>query len=420
MNNLETLCIQGGYEPKNGEARTVPIYQTTTYYYEKPSDMADLFDLKTSGYFYSRIGNPTCAALEDKMASMEGGSGALATASGQSASFIAMFNVCSAGDHIISQSTIYGGTYNLLAVTLKKMGIECSFITPEATAEEIDALVRPNTKVIFGETFANPAMTVLDFDKLSSIAKKHNILFMVDNTLATSVVTKPKDFGANVVIYSTTKYTEGHAGTIGGMIVDCGNFTFDEKRYPEYCTPDESYHGLVYNTLGAAAYITKARVQLMRDFGCYMSAQTAHLTNLGMETLSLRMEKHSQNGLAVAKFLDAHDGVEWVKYPHLETDADYALGKKYMKMGSGVVVFGIKGGKEVAEQFILNLKLIKQVTHVADIRSCVLHPASTTHRQLSPEALVECGISENLIRLSIGCEATEDIIADIQNALANI
>ncbi len=420
MNNLETLCIQAGYEPKNGEARTVPVYATTTYYYEKPSDMADLFDLKTSGYFYSRIGNPTCDALEKKMTALEGGSGALATSSGQAATFLAMFNVCSAGDHIISQSTIYGGTYNLFAVTFKKMGIDCTFIAPTATAEEIESKIRPNTKVIFGETFANPSMDILDFDKLAGVAKKHNILFMVDNTLSTTAITKPKEFGANVVVYSTTKYTEGHAGTIGGMIVDCGNFTFDEKRYSEFCVPDESYHGLVYNTLGGAAYITKARVQLMRDFGIYMSPQIAAITNTGLETLSMRMEKHSQNGLAVAQFLDSNENVEWVKYPHLESSSDYALGKKYMKMGSGVVVFGIKGGKAEAEQFILNLKLIKQVTHVADIRSCVLHPASTTHRQLSSEALVECGISENLIRLSIGCESSEDIIADIKSALENV
>ncbi len=420
MNNFETICIQGGYEPKNGESRTVPIYATTTYYYEKPADMADLFDLKTSGFFYSRIGNPTCDALEQKMAMLEGGSGALATSSGQSATLLAVLNVCSAGDHIISQSTIYGGTYNLLAVTFKKMGIECSFVQPTATAEEIDALVRPNTKIIFGETFANPAMDILDFDKLASIAKKHNILFMVDNTLSTTAITKPKEFGANIVIYSTTKYTEGHAGTIGGMIVDCGNFTFDMERYPEFCVPDESYHGLIYNTLGGAAYITKARVQLMRDFGCYMSADTAHKTLTGLETLSMRMEKHSQNALAVAKMLEGHDKVEWVRYPHLPSFKDYELGKKYMKMGSGVVVFGIKGGRDMAEQFILNLNLIKQVTHVADIRSCVLHPASTTHRQLSPEALIECGISENNIRLSIGCENTEDILDDITNALANI
>ncbi|MFI3167665.1 MAG: O-acetylhomoserine aminocarboxypropyltransferase/cysteine synthase family protein [Bacillota bacterium] len=420
MKNLETLCIQAGYEPKNGEARTLPIYATTTYYYEKPSDMADLFDLKTSGYFYSRIGNPTCDALEQKMAMLDGGSGALATSSGQAATFLAIFNVCSAGDHIISQSTIYGGTYNLLGVTLKKMGIDCTFVLPTATAEEIESHIRPTTKIIFGETFANPSMDILDFDKLAGVAKKHNILFMVDNTLATSAITKPKEFGANVVVYSTTKYTEGHAGTIGGMIVDCGNFNFDSERYQEFNVPDESYHGLVYNSLGAVAYITKARVQLMRDFGIYMAPQVAHTTNAGLETLAMRMEKHSENGLAVAKFLDAHEGVEWVKYPHLESSADYALGKKYMKMGSGVVVFGIKGNKSQAEQFILNLKLIKQVTHVADIRSCVLHPASTTHRQLSPEALIECGISENLIRLSIGCENTEDIIADIQNALASI
>lgn len=358
MNNLETISIQGGYEPKNGEARTVPIYATTTYYYEKPADMADLFDLKTAGFFYSRIGNPTCDALEQKMAMLDGGSGALATASGQSATFTAVLNVCSAGDHIISQSTIYGGTYNLLAVTFKKLGIECSFVAPDATAEEIEALVRPNTKIIFGETFANPSMDILDFDKLAGVAKKHNILFMVDNTLATAAVTKPKDFGANIIIYSTTKYTEGHAGTIGGMIVDCGNFTFDQARYPEFCTPDESYHGLVYNTLGGAAYITKARVQLMRDLGCYMSAQTAHATIVGLETLPLRMVKHSENGLAVAKFLQASDMVEWVKYPHLEGSSCYELGKKYMKQGSGVVVFGIKGNKSQAEQFILNLKLI--------------------------------------------------------------
>ena len=420
MKKIDSICIQGGYEPKDGEARTLPIYQTTTYYYEKPEDMAALFDLKKDGFFYSRIGNPTCDALEKKMALLDDGVGALSTSSGQAATFLAVFNVCECGDHFISMSGIYGGTYNLFAVTMKKMGIECTFISPDATAEEIEKEIRPNTKLIFGETFANPVMTVLDFDKLSTIAKKHNILFVVDNTLATSIITKPKEFGANIVVYSTTKYTEGHAGTIGGMIVDLGNFQYDEKRYKSFNIPDESYHGLVYNSLGNMGYIVKARVQLMRDFGMTMSASTAHYTNLGTETLAMRMERHSSNALAVAKFLESHDKIAWVKYPHLESDENYARGKKYMKMGSGVVVFGVKGNKENAEKFILNLEMTKQVTHVADLRTCVLHPASTTHRQLSNEDLAKIGISADLVRFSVGCECIDDIIADLTNALNKI
>ena len=419
MQNLDSICIQSGYSPKDGEARTLPIYQSTTFVYNKPEDMADLFDLKKEGFFYSRIANPTCDALEKKMATLDGAVGALATASGQAATLVAVLNVCSAGDHIVSMSTIYGGTYNLFAVTLKRMGISCTFLKPDCTEEELDSAVKENTKLIFGETFANPAMTVLDFEKISKVAKKNNVLFVVDNTLATAVITKPGDFGANIIIYSTTKYTEGHAGTIGGMVVDMGNFKYGD-RYPEFSTPDESYHGLVYNDLGPLAYITKARVQLMRDLGVYMSANTAYLTNLGLETLDMRMEKHSNNALAVAQYLNNHEKVEWVKYPHLEGGEDYLNAKKYMKMGSGVLVFGLKGDRSIAEKFILNLNMIKNVTHVADIRSCVLHPASTTHRQLSTEALKDAGISESLIRLSVGCENVQDIILDIENSLKEI
>ena len=420
MNNLDSICIQSGYNPKDGEARTLPIYQSTTFVYKKAEDMAALFDLKKDGFFYSRIANPTCDALEKKMAELDGAVGALATASGQAATLITVLNVCSCGDHIVSMATIYGGTHNLLAVTLKKMGITCTFLNPNCTEDELNDAIQDNTKIIFGETFANPAMNILDFDKIAKVAKKNNVLFVVDNTLATAVITKPGDFGANVIIYSTTKYAEGHASSIGGMVVDMGNFTYDKERYPDFSTPDESYHGLVYNDLGKLAFITKARVQLMRDLGIYMSANTAYLTNLGLETLAMRMEKHSSNALAVATYLENNDKVEWVKYPYLESGKDFNLAKKYMKMGSGVLVFGLKGDRSTAEKFIYNLEMIKNVTHVADIRSCILHPASTTHRQLSQEALVNAGISENLIRLSVGCENVEDIISDIASSLEKL
>ena len=422
MKDLETLCIQGGYEPEDGAPRTLPICQSTTFVYREPEDMAALFDLTKEGCFYSRIGNPTNEALEKKITALDGGVGALATASGMSASMMAVLNVCNAGDHILSLSAIYGGTYNLFDVTLRKLGIETTFISPEATAEEIEAEIRPNTKVIFGETIANPALFVLDFEKISNVAKKFGILFMVDNTLATPVITRPFDFGANIVVYSSTKYLEGHAGTIGGLVVDGGNFEFKgNPRYPAFNEPDESYHGLVYSKqCGNAAYIVKLRVQLMRDLGAIMSPFTAYLTHLGMETLALRMEKHSQNALTIARALSVHPKVEWVIYPKLEGNPQKELADRYMKSGSGVIAFGVKGSREKAGEFIRNLSLIKHVTHIADIRSCALHPASTTHRQLSEAALEAAGVPANLVRLSVGCENVDDILEDVMKALSKL
>ena len=424
MNNkkLDTICVQGAYSPKSGEPRVCPVVKSTTFYYEKAQDMADLFDLKTDGYFYSRIGNPTVNAFEEKLSMLDGGTGAIACASGMSATMLAVLNVCNAGDNIVSASAVYGGTYNLFSVTLKKYGIETRFFDPDDSTENIEKLIDEHTKVIFAETVANPTIVVLDFDKIAGIAKKHDVLFMVDNTLVTPVLCKPKDFGANVVLYSSSKYLDGHAVALGGAIVDCGNFDFAKSnRYPEFNTPDDSYHGLVYSTLGDKAFGTKCRVQMMRDLGAIMSPENAFMTNLGMETLALRMERHSYNASRVAEFLSKHPKIEWVKYGSLESDPYHALAKKYMPKGQGgMLSFGVKGGSEAATVVMEGMKMIAIVTHVADVRSCVLHPASTTHRQLSKADLENIGIADNLIRLSVGIENIDDIIADLEGALSQI
>jgi len=422
MAKLDTVCVQGGYNPKTGEPRVTPVVKSTTFVYEKASELADLFDLKADGYFYTRLANPTVAVFESKLAELDGGTGAIACASGMSATLLTVLNVCNAGDNIVSSRAIYGGTYNLFSITLKKYGIECRFFDPDDSQESIDALVDEKTKIIFAETIANPTIVVFDFDKVAEIAKKHNVLFVVDNTLVTPVLFRPKDFGANIVVYSSSKYLDGHAVALGGCIVDCGNFDFSvTDRYKEFLVPDESYHGLVYATLGNTAFGVKCRVQMMRDLGAIMSPENAFLTNLGMETLALRMERHSENAAKVAKFLSENDKVEWVKHPSLPTDKYYDLAKKYMPDGmGGMMSFGVKGGSEKAAEFMEKLKMIKIVTHVADARSCVLHPASTTHRQLSSKDLEAIGIKDNLIRLSVGIENAEDIIDDIRQALENI
>ena len=400
----------------------MPIVQSTTYAYDTAAGLADLFDLKADGYFYTRLANPTVSALENKLTALDGGVCAIACASGMSATLLAILNVCNAGDNIVSARAIYGGTYNLFSITLKKYGIECRFFDPDAPADEIEALVDDKTKVIFAETLANPTIVVLDFDKIAKIAKDHKVLFMVDNTLVTPALFRPIEYGANIVLYSSSKYLDGHAVALGGVIVDAGNFDFSAtNRYEEFLVPDESYHGLVYASLGKTAFGVKCRVQMMRDLGAIMSPQNAFLTNLGMETLALRMEKHSANAAKVAKFLSKHEKVEWIKHPSLEGDKYYELGKKYFPDGmGGMMSFGVKGGSAKAAEFMEKLKMIKIVTHVADARSCVLHPASTTHRQLSKADLEAIGIADNLIRLSVGIENAEDIIADIKNALESI
>jgi len=420
--NLDTICVQGAYSPKSGEPRVCPVVKSTTFYYEKAQPMADLFDLKSDGFFYSRIGNPTLDAFESKLALLEGGTGAIACASGMSATLLAVLNVCNAGDNIVSASAVYGGTYNLFSVTLKKYGIETRFFDPDDSAENIERLIDEHTKVIFAETVANPTIVVLDFEKIATLAKKHGVLFMVDNTLVTPVLCKPLDFGANVVLYSSSKYLDGHAVALGGAVVDGGNFDFaSSDRYPEFNTPDESYHGLVYSTLGGKAFGTKCRVQMMRDLGAIMSPENAFLTNLGMETLALRMERHSRNAEKVAEYLANHEKVEWVKYGSLEGDKYHSLAKKYMPNGQGgMLSFGVKGGADKATVVMEGLEMIAIVTHVADVRSCVLHPASTTHRQLSAADLEAIGIADNLIRLSVGIENVDDIIADLEGALSKI
>lgn len=419
---IETLCVQAGYTPKSGEPRVAPIVQSTTFYYDEAQELADLFDLKTDGYFYSRLGNPTCGVLEEKISALEGGAAAVALSSGQSANMTAILNVCSAEDHIVCSHSIYGGTTNLFAVTLKRMGIDVTFVKPDATEEEIEKAIRPETKVIFGETIANPAVTVLNFEEYSHVAEKYGILFVVDNTLATPVHCRPIEYGADVVTHSTTKYMDGHATSVGGVIVDSGKFNFKgNPRYKSFNEPDESYHGLVYADLKKAPFAVKARVQLLRDTGMVMSPMNAFLTNLGTETLHLRMERTSQNAAKVAEFLSSNRAVEFVKYPFLKTDKEYKNAVKYLKGGAGgMLSFGLKGGRSACERFISNLKLFALVTHVADLRSSVIHPASTTHRQLSDEALIEAGVPENLIRLSIGIEHIDDILADLKQALENV
>lgn len=418
---IETKCIQSGYSPKKGEPRVVPIYQSTTFKYETSEQMGKLFDLEDTGYFYTRLQNPTNEAVAAKICDLEGGVAAILTSSGQAANFYAIFNICEAGGHIVSNSAIYGGTFNLFAVTLKKLGIECTFVSPDATREEIEAAIRPNTKALFGETIANPTLDVLDIELYADIAHKHGIPLIVDNTFATPINCRPFEFGADIVVHSTTKYMDGHATQVGGCIVDSGNFDWsaNAEKFPGLTTPDDSYHGITYvEKFGKLAYITKATVQLMRDLGSIPSPQNCFLLNIGLETLHLRVERHCENALKVAEYLEANDKVEWVNYPTLPNDKYHALQEKYMPKGTcGVVTFGLKGGRDVAIKFMDNLKLGAIVTHVADSRTSVLHPASHTHRQLTEEQLRDAGINPDLIRFSVGIENVEDIIADIEQAL---
>ena len=417
---LETLCVQGGYKPENGEARTLPIYQSTTYKYDSADHLGDLFDLKADGHMYSRISNPTLACVEAKIAEMEGGVGAMLVSSGQAANLTAVLNITSAGQNIISLASIYGGTVNLFAVTLKKMGVEVRFATPEMTDAEIEAMMDENTRMIFGETVANPALVVFDIERYAKLAHKHDMPLVVDNTFATPVLCRPFEYGCDIVTHSTTKYMDGHATVVGGCIVDSGKFDWSVGgRYPELTTPDDSYHGVVYTeAFGPAAYVTKARVQMLRDMGNTMSPMAAFLLNLGLETLALRMERHCANALAVAKFLENHECVDWVDYPLLPGNAQYELAKKYLSKGAcGVISVGIKGGRAAATKFLDNLKLLNIVVHVADARSCALHPASTTHRQLTDAQLEACGVKPEQVRLSIGIEDIEDILADLDQAL---
>ena len=422
MKKLDTICVQGGYKPKSGEPRVVPIVQSTTYYYEKAGEMADLFDLKSEGYFYTRLANPTVDAFEKKLCELDGGGFGIATASGMSATLLAILNIAGAGDNIVASRAIYGGTYNLFSVTLPKYGIQTRFFDPDDSEEEIDKLVDDKTRAIFTETIANPTIVVLDFEKIARIAKRHKVLFMVDNTLVTPVLCRPLDFGANIVIYSSSKYLDGHAVALGGCILYGGNFDFNATdRYQEFLVPDESYHGLVYASLGKTAFGVKCRVQMMRDLGAIMSPENAFLTNLGMETLALRMERHCQNAKKVAEFLSNHPKVEWVLHPSLKDNKYHDLANKYMPNGQGgMMSFGVKGGCEKASKFMEGLEMIAIVTHVADSRSCVLHPASTTHRQLSSADLEAIGIKDNLVRLSVGIENADDIIEDLKNALDRV
>ncbi len=417
---IQTKCIQSGYTPDNGEPRVLPICQSTTYKYDSADHLGQLFDLKVDGHMYSRISNPTLACVEAKIADMEGGVGAMLVSSGQAANLTAVLNITSAGQNIISMASIYGGTVNLFAVTLKKMGIEVRFATPDMTDEQIEAMIDENTRMFFGETVANPALVVFDIERYAKLAHKHGMPLVVDNTFATPVLCRPFEFGCDIVTHSTTKYMDGHATVVGGCIVDSGNFDWSVGgRYPELTTPDDSYHGVVYTeSFGQAAYITKARVQMLRDMGNTMSPIAAFILNLGLETLALRMEKHCANALAVAKFLEKHECVDWVDYPLLEGNSQYELAQKYLPDGAcGVISVGIKGGRDAACKFLDSLKLLNIVVHVADARSCALHPASTTHRQLTDEQLVACGVKPEQVRLSIGIEDIEDIIADIDQAL---
>jgi len=420
--NHGTICVQAGWSPKKGESRVVPIYQSTTFKYDTSEQMAKLFDLEESGYFYTRLQNPTSDAVANKIAQLEGGVAAMLTSSGQAAAFYSVFNICSAGDHIVSASAIYGGTYNLFSVTLKKLGIEVTFIDQDAPDEEIQKAFRSNTKALFAESVSNPAMKVLDIERFANIAHRNGVPLIIDNTFPTPVNCNPFDWGADIIIHSTTKYMDGHAAAVGGAVVDSGNFDWDRyvDKFPGLTTPDDSYHGLTYTkTFGKAAYITKATVQLMRDLGSTQSPQNAFLLNIGLETLHLRMPRHCENALRVAEYLQSHPKVAWISYPGLKGDKYYHLAQKYAPNGCcGVMTFGLKGEREEATRFMDSLKLAAIVTHVADARTCVLHPASHTHRQLSDRQLIEAGVSPDLIRLSVGIEDIEDIIADIEQALS--
>ena len=422
---IETKCVQGGYTPGNGEPRQIPIVQSTTFHYDTSEDMAKLFDLEASGYFYSRLQNPTCDTVAAKICELEGGTAAMLTSSGQAANFYAIFNIATCGDHVVSASTIYGGTFNLFAVTMKKMGVDFTFVSPDCTEEELAAAFRPNTKAVFGETIANPALTVLDIEKFAKAAHAHGVPLIIDNTFATPINCRPFEWGADIVTHSTTKYMDGHGAAVGGCIVDSGKFDWmaNKEKFPGLCTPDDSYHGIVYaEKFGqGGAFITKATAQLMRDFGSTPAPQSAFLLNLGLESLHVRMERHCANGLAVATFLKNHPNVTWVTYASLEGDKYYDLAQKYMPKGTcGVVSFGVKGGRSAAEKFMKHLKVAAIETHVADARTCCLHPASATHRQMSDEELLAAGVSGDLVRYSCGLENADDLIADLKQALESI
>ncbi len=419
---INTTCVQGGYTPGNGEPRQIPIVQSTTFKYSTSEDMGKLFDLEASGYFYTRLQNPTNDYVAAKIAELEGGTAAMLTSSGQAANFYALFNICGCGDHIVSSSTIYGGTYNLISVTMKRMGIDVTFVSPDATEEELNAAFKPNTKAVFGETIANPALTVLDIEKFAGCAHAHGVPLIVDNTFATPINCRPFEWGADIVTHSTTKYMDGHGAAVGGAIVDSGNFDWmaHADKFPGLCTPDESYHGITYTERfgNAGAFITKCTSQLMRDLGAIQSPQNAYILNLGLESLHVRMKRHCENGLAIAEFLDAHPKVSYVNYCSLPGDKYYELATKYLPNGScGVVSFGLKGGRKAAETFMKNLKIAAIETHVADARTCCLNPASSTHRQMNDEQLKEAGVPAELVRMSCGIEDKEDLISDIAQAL---
>ncbi len=420
--NIETKCLHSGYTPKNTEPRVVPIVQSTTYVYDSTDDVAAVFDDPTKSLIYSRFENPTVMAVEDKIAALEGGIGAMCTSSGQAASMCSLLNILQAGDSFISTTTIYGGTVNLFAVTLKKLGIECIFVSPDATEEEIQAAFKPNTKAVFGETLANPALSVLDIEKFAKVAHKNDVPLIIDNTFPTPILCRPIEHGADIVIHSTSKYMDGHAVQVGGVIVDSGNFNWANGKFPEFTEPDESYHGIVYTeTYGKAAYIIKARMQLMRDLGCYPAAQSAFYLNLGLETLAIRMKQYCENAKIVAEYLEANEMVESVNYPGLKSSPYYDLAQKYLPLGSsGVISFVIKGGRDTAVKFMDSLSLASNEVHVADIRTCVLHPASATHRQLTDEQLVACGINGGMIRFSVGLENVNDILDDLKKAFEAI
>lgn len=424
MKRIETTCVQGGYTPKDGEPRQIPIVQSTTFKYDTSDDMAKLFDLEASGYFYTRLQNPTNDYVAAKIAELEGGTAGMLTSSGQAANFYAVFNIANAGDHVVAVSAIYGGTFNLFNVTMRKMGVDFTFISPDSTEEEIEAAFKPNTKAVFGETIANPALRMIDIELFAKVAHRHGVPLIVDNTFATPINCRPIEWGADIVTHSTTKYMDGHGAAVGGAIVDGGKFDWmaHADKFPGLCTPDDSYHGITYaEKFGKeGAFITKCTAQLMRDFGSIQSPQNAFLLNLGLESLHVRMQRHCQNGLAVAKYLASDPRIAWVKYPSLEGDKDYELAKKYCPDGTcGVVSFGVKGGRKAAEEFMKGLKIVAIETHVADARSCCLHPASSTHRQLTDKELVDAGVSPDLVRLSCGIENSQDLIDDIKQALDN-
>ena len=423
--SIETKCVQSGYTPENGQPRQIPIIQSTTFKYATGEAMGQLFDLEASGYFYSRLQNPTCDHVAAKICDMEGGSAAMLTASGQAANFYAVFNIANCGDHVVSCSAIYGGTYNLFAVTMKKMGVDFTFVAPDCTNEELEAAFRPNTKAVFGETISNPSLTVLDIERFAKAAHAHGVPLIVDNTFATPVNCRPFEWGADIVTHSTTKYMDGHGAAVGGCIVDSGKFDWlaHADKFPGLCTPDDSYHGITYaEKFGqGGAYITKATAQLMRDFGSTPAPQSAFLLNLGLESLHVRMARHCENALAVARFLEGHEKISWVNYAGLESSPYHKLAAKYMPGGTcGVVSFGIKGGRDAASRFMANLKLAAIETHVADARTCCLHPASTTHRQMSDRELIAAGVPGDLVRFSCGLESSDDLVADIAQALERI